>query len=342
MSAPVRFGVVVVPEHHPNDDMVQRVAEGLEQARWCGELGLDSLWAGQHYLTHPYAYVQPVPLLARMAAEAPDVTVGTSIILLTLQHPLRIAEEIATLDLLTGGRVILGVGLGYREIEYDTLGVPRGQRVRAFEESIDVIRQLWTAAAIHHRGPHYPIPFSPLTLRPAQRPHPPIWMAANADGAVRRAARIADAWIVNNHSTLTTLRRQIGLYREELDKAGKPFPSELPIIKELYVAPTRELALRQAGPYIAAKYQSFRQWGQDRVIPEEEGFDLPFDELADDRFVIGDPEMCAQELVRHHDELGVNHFIFRVQWPGMHQAAVRSSLELFAYEVAPAVRRAVA
>ena len=340
-SAQLRFGVVVVPEHDPHEDMAARVAEGVEQARWVDELGLDSLWAGNHFLPDPYAYVQPVPLLARLSAEAPRARNGTSVVLLALTHPVRIAEEIATLDLLTGGRVVFGVGQGYRDLEYAVLGPPKGHRVKAFEESLDLVRRLWTCEEVSSVGPHYPLPEVRPTVRPAQRPHPPIWMAANADGAVRRAARLADAWIVNNHSTLATLQRQMGLYREELDRLGRPFPDERPIIKELYVAATREQALREAGPYIASKYRSFRDWGQDGVIPEEAGFDLPFSELERDRFVLGDPEHCAAELARHVETLGVNHFIFRIQWPGMPQRLVRSSLELFAAEVAPLVRRAL-
>lgn len=337
--AQLRFGVVVVPEHDPSDDMATRVVEGIEQARWVDELGLDSLWAGNHFLPDPYAYVQPIPLLARLSAEAPRAVIGTSVVLLALTHPVRIAEEVATLDLLTGGRVVFGVGQGYRDLEYDVLGPPKGQRVAAFEESLELVRRLWTEDEVASDGPHYPLPRVRPTVRPAQRPHPPIWMAANADGAVLRAARLADSWIVNNHSTLQTLRRQMGLYRAERERLGLPQPQELPIIKELYVAPTRERALAEAGPYIAAKYRSFRDWGQDGVIPERAGFDLPFEELERDRFILGDPEHCAAELARHVEELGVNHFIFRIQWPGMPQRLVRSSLELFTAEVAPLLRR---
>ena len=329
----LRFGVVVVPEHPAGDDMVARLAEAIEQARLGAELGFDSIWAGHHYLTDPYAYVQPVPLLARLAAEAPGLTIGTSVILLGLQHPLRVAEEVATLDLITGGRV----GLGYRELEYDILGAARGSRAAAFEEAVRLVELLWTSEELEFEGRFFRIPRVRIVNRPAQRPRPPIWMAANADSAVRRAARMADSWIVNNHSTLATLQRQMEIYREALAAAGRPFPEELPIIKEIYVAESREQALREAGPYIAAKYRSFHDWGQDRVIPESAGFALPFEELERDRFIIGDPEHCAAELARHVEALGVNHFIFRVQWPGMPADLAARSLELLAGRVIPAL-----
>jgi len=335
---PLRFGIVVVPEHRAGDDMTVRMAEAIEQARLCAELGFDSLWAGHHYLTDPYAYVQPVPLLARLAAEAPGLTIGTSVILLGLQHPLRVAEEMATLDLITGGRTVLGVGLGYRAIEYDILGPPRGSRAAAFEEAVRLVELLWTSDELEFEGRFFHVPRVRVVNRPAQRPRPPIWMAANADSAVRRAARLADAWIVNNHSTLETLRRQMDVYREALAAAGRPFPPELPIIKEIYVAETRERALREAGPFIAAKYKSFQDWGQDRVIPERAGFALPFEELERDRFIIGDPTQCAAELARHVETLGVNHFIFRVQWPGMPAEFAARSLGLLAGKVIPTLR----
>lgn len=168
----------------------------------------------------------------------------------------------ATLDLLTGGRTVLGVGLGYRELEFEILGQPRGHRAKAFEEAVKVIKALWTQDEVELPGPYFPIPKVRVTTRPMQRPRPPIWMAANNDAGVRRAARLADGWLVNNHSTLAILIRQIELYGEELERHGLPFPRELPIIKELYVASSRERALREAGPYIASKYLSFREWGR--------------------------------------------------------------------------------
>jgi alkanesulfonate monooxygenase SsuD/methylene tetrahydromethanopterin reductase-like flavin-dependent oxidoreductase (luciferase family) len=95
-----------------------------------------------------------------------------------------------------------------------------------------------------------------LTCRPVQRPHPPIWVAANSDGAVRRAARVGDTWFVNPHATTATIKRQMALYRAELGRLGKPFPHVVPVIKEIFCAGDTRSALEMAGPFLAQKYRT--------------------------------------------------------------------------------------
>ena len=171
-----------------------------------------------------------------------------------------------------------------------------------------------------------------------QRPHPPIWFAANNDRAVGRAARMADAWVINPHAKLAVLERQMGVYRQALVAAGRGFPAELPIIKELYVAPDRRTALAECRPFLEAKYKAYASWGQDKALPEGDSFDLDFEELVADRFIIGDPDDAVREIKRYVGALDVNCFIFRVQWPGMEQAKVLRTIELLATRVFPALR----
>ena len=149
---------------------------------------------------------------------------------------------------------------------------------------------------------------------------------------------MADAWVINPHAKLSILREQMAIYRKALADEGKPFPAELPIIKELYVAPDRRAALEECRPFLEAKYNAYASWGQDKALPRGDHFDLAFEELVRDRFVIGDPDDCVRELRRYVDELGVNTFIFRIQWPGMEQAKVLRTIRLLAERVMPAFR----
>ena len=134
--------------------------------------------------------------------------------------------------------------------------------------------------------------------------------------------------MINPHAVLPVLERQVRLYRKAREEAGRPAAEELPIIKELYLAPDRRTALAECRPYLEAKYQAYGAWGQDRALPAGDSFDRAFEELARDRFVIGDPDDCVRELRRHVDLLGVTCFIFRVQWPGMPQKLVLDQIEL--------------
>jgi alkanesulfonate monooxygenase SsuD/methylene tetrahydromethanopterin reductase-like flavin-dependent oxidoreductase (luciferase family) len=294
--------------------------------------------APQHYLPTPFQMLQPLPLLARMAAEADKMRLIAGIILLSLQNPVALAEEIGTLDAICNGQFSLGVALGYREAEFQAFGVAKADAVPRLTEVLTVLKRLWTEEKVEHHGWFFTIPGVTLTTRPVQRPHPPIWMGADSDPAVRRAARLADTWYINPHAKLATLERQMGLYRHALADLGKPFPQEIPIRRELFVAKDRDTALRTCMPYLERKYQTYVSWGQSGALPQEDTLDLPFDDLRDQRFIIGSPEDCVEQLLLYHERLGANHFLLRVQWAGMPQAQVLEAIALFGERAIPYLR----
>jgi alkanesulfonate monooxygenase SsuD/methylene tetrahydromethanopterin reductase-like flavin-dependent oxidoreductase (luciferase family) len=333
----MKFGLIVSKQHPPGVSMVERFREHIDQVRAAREAGFDLIVMGQHYLSTPFQEVQPMPALARLAAEAGRMRVGATVLLLPLLNPVDVAEQVATLDVICEGRFVFGAGLGYRDEEYEAFGIQGKERVPRFLESLDVIKRLWSEDEVTHHGRFYHLTRACLMLKPVQKPHPPVWFAANNDAAVERSARMADAWVINPHAKLDILRQQVALYRRALDKAGKPFPAEFPIIKELYVAADRRTALQECRPFLEAKYKAYGAWGQDKALPQGDHFDLGFEELVKDRFIIGDPEDCVRELRRYADALGVNCFIFRIQWPGMEQAKVLRSIELLAERVMPAL-----
>ena len=117
------------------------------------------------------------------------------------------------------------------------------------------------------KGSHFELDHANCTAKPLHKPTPPIWIGANADVAVRRAARLGDCWYINPHNTLSTIERQMDIYRRALDDYGKPFPREVPMRREVFVAATRAEAIRLAQPYLEEKYQAYRAWGQDKVMP---------------------------------------------------------------------------
>jgi alkanesulfonate monooxygenase SsuD/methylene tetrahydromethanopterin reductase-like flavin-dependent oxidoreductase (luciferase family) len=333
----MKFGLIVSKQHPPGVSMVARFREHIEQVRAARDAGFDLIVMGQHYLSTPFQEIQTLPSLARLAAEAGTMRVGATVLLLPLLNPVDVAEQVATLDVICEGRFIFGVGLGYRDEEYEAFGIRREERVARFVEGLQVITRLWTEAEVTYHGRFFHLTKARMMLKPVQQPHPPIWFAANNNGAVERSARMADAWVVNPHAKLGILERQMVLYRKALQEAGKPFPAELPMIKELYVAPDRKTAIQECRPFLEAKYQAYASWGQDKALPQEDSFDLAFEELVQDRFIIGDPDDCVRELRRYVEALGVNCFIFRIQWPGMEQAKVLRTIKLLAERVMPAL-----
>jgi alkanesulfonate monooxygenase SsuD/methylene tetrahydromethanopterin reductase-like flavin-dependent oxidoreductase (luciferase family) len=323
------------PAGYPADRFMAEMVEQVQAARAAGFSGLTS---PQHHLVGPLQYFQPVPLLARMAAEAPGMELNTGIILLALHHPVAVAEELATLDVISGGRLVAGFGLGYREEEFSAFGVRHGERVARFEEYLQVIELLWTGEPVHFQGRFVRLEGQQIALKPLQtagRPRPPIWIGANADAGVRRAARLGDAWLMNPHGALPALRRQLQLYLDARAQLGRPPPERRPLSKELFVAEDRELALRRAEPFIKEKYQTYTAWGQAEVLPQDDAWSEDFATLAQDRFIIGDPNDVLAELRRQRDALGVTDFMFRICWPGMPQRYVLDAIGLLSKHVIP-------
>jgi alkanesulfonate monooxygenase SsuD/methylene tetrahydromethanopterin reductase-like flavin-dependent oxidoreductase (luciferase family) len=329
----IELGLFLSGQHPSDHDPRAALRDHLEQVRTARELGFRSVWAGQHFLSQPFQMFQSIPLLARVAAEAEGMTVGTGVVLLPLLNPVEVAENAATLDSICDGRFVLGVGIGYRAEENAAFGVGRG-RGRVLEDKLDVVRRLLAGETVSARGPGYELDGAALALLP-ERP-PPLWMAANGDRAVARAARLADAWFVNPHSRLDELERQMVLFRAERRAAGRTAATATPVLKEVCVAATDEEAIETAHPHLQGKYEAYVEWGQSEVMPGSDTLRRAFAELtAGGRFVLGSPETCAAILAEHVERLGADRFICRLQWPGMPQEQVLRSMRLLAEEVLP-------
>jgi alkanesulfonate monooxygenase SsuD/methylene tetrahydromethanopterin reductase-like flavin-dependent oxidoreductase (luciferase family) len=335
----MKLGLFLTNQHPPGRDMVAALEEQLAMTRLARDAGWDAVATGQHYLSEGVSQLQLVPFLARLAAEAGPMTGIAGILLLALHNPVEVAECIASLDVIWRGNFVFGVGLGYRDVEFDAFKIPRQARVRRFERCLEIVKRLWTEDAVSVDDELCTLQGVTLTCRPVQRPYPPIWVAANGDNAVRRAARLGDTWFVNPHATTTTLARQMALYREELARVGKPFPRVLPVFKEVFCARDAKSALATAGPYLAAKYQTYAAWGQDTVLPGGDTFRQPFESLLRDRFVLGSPEECFAQLEPCWRELGANFLFLRTHWSGMPIEQALSSMRLISEELLPRLRR---
>jgi alkanesulfonate monooxygenase SsuD/methylene tetrahydromethanopterin reductase-like flavin-dependent oxidoreductase (luciferase family) len=336
----MKVGLFVTNQHTLQTDMVAALGEQITMVHLARDRGWDSLFTGQHYLNEgDNKQLQPVPFLARLAAEAGEMTLGLGILLLNLHNPVYTAETVASLDVIARGNFIFGVGLGYRDVEFDAFGVPKGERLKRFEEYLELVQRLWTEDSVSYDGPVCRLDKVHMNIRPVQKPRPPIWMAANGDAAVKRAARMSDAWLINPHATIETIRRQMPMYKAELKAAGKGAPRELPLIKEIYCARDRKTALEMGGPYLLAKYRDYAKWGQDKVMPDNTDFAQSFEELVQGRFILGSPEECYKQLEPYWKEFGVNHIVLRMHWAGTPLSTSLASMRLISDELLPALRK---
>jgi alkanesulfonate monooxygenase SsuD/methylene tetrahydromethanopterin reductase-like flavin-dependent oxidoreductase (luciferase family) len=335
----MKFGLALSVQHRPEDSQSARFAEHVEQVRLARQVGFSSVWASQHYLSEPFTYFQPLPTLGRMAAEAEGMALGTGVLLLPLHQPVDFAEQLATLDVISGGRLIVGIGLGYRDVENAAFGLNPRERVGRFVEALQLVERLWGGEPVSHRGRHFTLDDVRISMPPAQRPRPPIWVAANTDAGVARAARLGDAWLMNPHTTGAALKRQLTLFHDARRAAGRPPAREIPLLRECCVAPTMAEALAAGGSFLDAKYGAYRSWEQDKALPDDDQWSAKFDELSRDRFLLGDPSHVRFEIARYRELLGITTLIVRVQWPGMPQEAVLRTIRLLGEEVLPTLSR---
>jgi len=336
----MQFGVMQRGVFDWNDNMPARFEELMEQARVLNSLGYDSITKGSHFSSYPHREMTQIPYLCRVMAEAPDMRLNAGIVLLTLHNPLEVAETFATMDLMSGGRMIFGCALGYRDVEYKAFGVKKGEGVKGFEQNLEAIKRLWTEESVSMTGDKFELDNAGISSPLQQDPHPPVWIGANADNAIRRAARLGDCWYLNPHQKMETFIRQMDIYKEELDRVGKPFPKELPMRREVFCARTHDEAVKVAGPYIKSMYDVYAEWGQDKAMAAgDRDITQDYEELARDRFIVGDPDEVAEEMLRYNEVLGVNHIIMSVQGIGMPQGQVLDSFHLMAEEVFPKVQK---
>lgn len=319
-----------------DSNMVQRFADVLDLVRLGRELGFEYIYTGHHYLSYPYQMMQPIPALARLSAITGDMDL-LSTVLMPLQNPVRLAEEVATLDVLTNGHVIIAPALGYRDEEYEAFGVTREDRIRRMLEGMELMKLLWSGEEVTFDGEFTKVTKAHIGIRPIQQPHPRMWMTANGDGMVRRIARMGYTWYLNPHAAYETLARQVEMFKAVRAESGHGPVDTLPMSRETFVAETRKKAQDIVRPFLEGKYKTYAAWGQDKAMPGEEDFTQSFDELSEGRFIVGSPDDVIEDLTKFKD-IGVTHASLRFGWPGTPKAVVESAIRLAAKEVLPALK----
>jgi alkanesulfonate monooxygenase SsuD/methylene tetrahydromethanopterin reductase-like flavin-dependent oxidoreductase (luciferase family) len=335
----MQLGIYLNSQHPVSDDPARRFAETLEQVRLIRSLGFDSIWAGEHHITPGFHFFPQFSLLQRIAADAEGLWLGTNVTLLPLHNPVEIAEVGAFMDVITEGKFLLGVALGYRPEEFAMYGVPMSERASRLAEAVGIIRQLWSGERLTHKGRHWQFSNATIAPRPRQTPTPPIIIGAQVEAAIARAAKIGDGWLVVPIPTLEQLARQMASYTRARTAANLPMSRYICRLIEVGCAQDEETAYRRVGPHLIEKYKAYFSWGLEgltldpKAPPEQQ-----FRSLARNRFAVGSPSQVIDMLLAHH-RAGINHLSMRVSWPGMGQDDILAGIELLGRKVVPEVRR---
>jgi probable F420-dependent oxidoreductase len=309
--------------------------DALEEVVRAEDLGFDSVWMEEHHSVTDHYWPSPLPVLAGFATRTSRMRLGTDILVAPFYHPVRLAEDTAMLDVMSGGRFVLGIAIGYKPDEFALYGASLEKRGARFEEQLAIMNGLWTQESLSFRGTYYTVE-GRLEPKPVTRPHPPVWIGGWGDITLRRAATLADNWVPGPTADLARLLAGKQQFLANRRAAGKTAPpAEWPLTRDVIIAETDREARELAEKHIMISYRKEYAGGwRHPFIDASIATDL--DALMKDRFLIGGPDQVVRALKPFVTEYGMTHLICRVFFPGMPHRHIMRELELIAREVRPA------
>lgn len=308
-------------------------AEILEQVRWLDRIGADLVWFTEHHFVDDGYLPSWIPVAGAMASVTEHVRFGTDICLMPFNHPLRLAEDLAVLDNLSGGRVELGLGMGYAPHEFRGFGLPVSHRVSLMNEGIEVLQCCFQGERFSYSGKRYQFEDVIITPGYVQEGGPPLWIAAMSEPGAERAARYNTNFLPQG-----LRKRSFDPWVEALSSSGRnPRDYRVGIIRSILVTDDRNTdwpVVRAAERYRMALYQKFFEESGEGF--GERGEPIP------QTWIIGDVDQCVEELVAFISEFGITDIVTMAVPPGLRAEQMGTSLERLFKEVVPEVKRRVA
>jgi probable F420-dependent oxidoreductase len=320
----------------------ERYERTYEIAGIAEELGYDFGTVGQHRFT-PANIDSSAPLvsLAAIAARTTTFRLCTNILLLPTHNPIDVAEQAAVLDELSDGRLILGVGIGYRPYEFEGIGLNPRERAARAEEAIEVLRLAWGEEPVDFHGRFYQVYGADVSPKPVQRPGPPIWIGAQADAAIARAARLGDGWLTENSATLDILGGKIARYRADAGTHGRP--GVVALNRLVGIGESRQDIEDGWLQGMMAQVRTILgsgNAGQDAAFAEKvmSGAHIGLDELPKGQLIAGNPQDCIAAVQACLDEVNPEYIVcdFGRGAHGEDYPRLKAMIELFGRQVIPA------
>lgn len=316
-------------------------SEMLDEISTADQMGFDSAWLTEHHFLNDGYCPSSLVTGAAIAARTKKIRIGTGVLLMPLHDPVRIAEDAAVVDLISGGRLILGLGLGYRPEEFAGFGRSLKERKGRMEESIEILNKSWMDGPFDHNGKYYKLENINVTPKPVQRPIP-IWIGAFTEPAIRRAARIGAPLYVPAIGVIPIVKYLFDMHSSLLKEYGRnPDDFEKPLVREIYISDQKSdkiwEKIKENVTYTAKGYASWGSMVDRKGNLLSDPTDPILYDIARDQSIIGTPEECIDTIKRYQEELPIDNLICRFKFPGIsHEEAMRS-MRLFTEKVLPAV-----
>ena len=313
-------------------DPARLYADCMEQIRFADEAGFDGIWMGEHHFTDDGFAPSLMTLAAAVATATRRVQIGTDVLLLPLHHPVRLAEAAATVDLLSNGRLVLGMGLGYRPAEFETFGVDYHRRGALMDEALEILVRCFTEEEFSYDGRFYQLRDVNVTPRPVQRPMPRLVLGGSSEPMLRRAARFGCSGLAVSPPP-ALLARHAELVRAH---GGDPDAQRYYGMTMGWVAATEQEAWTAAEPHATWELEHYNAWMQSAGIPKV------FPRGPREDFVIGTPQRWIDAVhAQFHGRMPLrcDHLVIELTTSGMAHADVMRGIELFAGDVLPTLQR---
>ncbi|MCH7742768.1 MAG: LLM class flavin-dependent oxidoreductase [Proteobacteria bacterium] len=282
-----------------------------EQAEIAEKIGFDSFWLPESHFGGDTSIPSPLMLLAAVSARTSKIRLGSTSYLLPIRHPIQAAEEVAVLDRLSNGRVILGVGRGFQDTMYSAFDVPIKDKRKRFKANLEIMIAAWQGKPVAEDGDGMPAYLAPL---PVQKPHPPIWVAAFGPLAIKQAGTLGLPYIASPVETMASLLENYSLHKDHAERAGHVVPDTTPVMRTLFVSEHKQL--------VSAVRENLTKEAAHRMRKQAAS--------VDDWAIIGDSAYVSNKISEYEETLGLNYLIARGRIPGVSNDSQIASLEQLA------------
>ena len=340
----MKFGIgyysLQSPPHSPRSHK-DLYAEMLTEIEIADQMGFDSAWLTEHHFLDDGYCPSILLTAAAIAARTRQIRIGTGVLLIPLHDPIRVAEDAAVVDLISNGRLILGLGLGYRSEEFDGFGRELKERKGRIEESLEIFEKAWTGGAFSMEGKYYRVNNHSITPKPVQQPIP-IWIGAFSEPAIKRAARIGAPLYVPAIGVIPIIKYLFDMHSNFLKEFGKnPDDFEKPLVREMYISDKNaDDTWEDIKEHVTYTAKGYASWGS-MVDTEGNLLTDPDDpilyDIARKQSIIGTPEECIDQIKEYQENLPIDNMICRFKFPGISHDEAMRSMKLFAEKVLPNV-----
>ncbi|MBW2390664.1 MAG: LLM class flavin-dependent oxidoreductase [Deltaproteobacteria bacterium] len=350
----MKFGMLHLFESPSGRSEQQMILEQHSLMEAAEGYGFDSVWPAEHHFTEYGVCCSPAINLAAIARTTKTIRLGTGIVVLPFHNPVRVAEDFAMLDQLSGGRVELGVGRGYQPIEFQGFGVDQTKSREIFDESIEIIRRCWTDEKLNFKGKHYEFKDVEVRPRPLQRPHPPIWMAALSEETFEKAGKMGFNLLLSPlfGGSLEGAGDRIKRYRDTLaDNGFDPATREVGALVMTYTSKTQEQAHKEFADPVIWYFRTFGKFVAPKLgQPPIEGYEwytdirdlasvVEWDTLLSHGAVIcGEQDYVTEKLHEMQEITGIDHLLGWTRLGGLADDLVIAHMERMRDSIMPSLR----